>query len=77
MFREKKQVTISSVVQRQIPERRAVTIDMKLSSNFKKYGVRDRRLVVSEKEEGVLALYLPIGPLKTCSVVDPVPRSSN
>ena len=29
---------------------------------------------VSEKDEGVVALHLPTGPLKTCSGLEPVPR---
>ena len=41
--------------------------------------VSDRRLVVScnpvnEREEGVVALQLPIGPLQTYSGLEPVPR---
>ena len=31
-------------------------------------------LEVSEKEEGVVALYKTIGPLKTLSGLEPVPR---
>ena len=31
-------------------------------------------LEVSEKEEGVMTLHLPIGPLKTCSGLELVPR---
>ena len=31
-------------------------------------------LEVSEREEGVVALHLPIGPLKIRSVLEPVPR---
>ena len=31
-------------------------------------------LEVSEREEGVVALHLPTGPLKTCSGLEPVPR---
>ena len=31
-------------------------------------------LEVNEKEEGVVALHLPIGPLKTRSGLEPVPR---
>ena len=33
-----------------------------------------RMLEVSEKEEGVVALHLPIGSLKTHSGLEPVPR---
>ena len=40
--------------------------------------VLHRRLVtlleVSERRECVVALHLPFGPLKTCSVLEPVPR---
>ena len=32
-------------------------------------------LEVSEREEGVVALYRPIGPLKNCSGLEPVPTS--
>ena len=31
-------------------------------------------LEVSEKEYSIVALYLPYGPLRTCSGLDPVPR---
>ena len=31
-------------------------------------------LEVSEKEEGVVAINLPVGSLKTCSGYEPVPR---
>ena len=34
------------------------------------YPVRE----VSEREEGVVAIHLPIGPLKTRSGLEPVPR---
>ena len=36
--------------------------------------VSSNPLEVSEKEEGVVALHLPVGPLKTRSGFEPVPR---